>query len=219
MKATSKYISFVLLALFLLKDLVAAEFNKVGTTGFVFLQLPVTARFVGLGETGITLPDLHSEGIFVNPALLTMSDKKILANISYADWYVETSHQAVGITYNLGSFGTIGVHGIYFNFGDVHKTRNPFPTETGSYIDLGTYSASGISFGLSYARMLTDQFSLGVTMKYVREQIDSYSADNVIFDIGFLYFTGVHSLRVGAFLQNFGLDAKYVNKNSKCPSK
>jgi len=32
----------------------AQDFQKITTTGFVFLELPVTARSVALGETGIT---------------------------------------------------------------------------------------------------------------------------------------------------------------------
>jgi len=211
-----RYLIFILPCL-LFKTLFASEFSKVGTTGFVFLQIPVTARYAALGETGITLPDLQSEGIFVNPALIALTERKILVNLSYADWYVETSHQAIGISYNLGTLGTIGVNGLYFNFGDIQKTRNPFPTETGSYIDLGSYSAAGMAFGLSFARLLTDQFSLGTTVKYVREEIDQYHADNIIVDIGFLFYTGFQSLRVGAFLQNFGLDAKYVEQKFKMP--
>ena len=44
-----------------------------------------------------------------------------------------------------------------------------------------------------------------------------YSANNVIMDLGFLYMTGIHSLRIGAFLQNFGLDTKYIDQKFKMP--
>jgi hypothetical protein len=193
------------------------DFNKVGTTGYVFLQIPVSARYAALGETGITLPDVNSEGLFINPALIAAGDQKLSFNLSYSNWYVETSHQAAGLTYTFPSVGTVGLNVVNFDFGDIRRTRNPLPTETGSFVETGTYSAGAYALGLSFARMLTNQFSFGMTVKYVRESIDEYSSQNVISDIGFLYYTGFRSLRIGAFLQNFGLDAEYIDEKFKMP--
>lgn len=211
-----KRITLLSLLIFL-SALRAEDFNKVGTTGFVFLNIPVNARYAALGETGITLPDVNSEGIFMNPALIATGEQDLSFNLSHCNWYVETSHQAAGLTYRLPGFGTIGINVIHFDFGEIQKTRNPLPTEMGSYVDLGTYSAGAYALGFSYARMLTNQFSFGTTLKYVRESIDEYYAQNLISDIGFLYYTGFFSLRIGAFLQNFGLDATYIDEKFKMP--
>lgn len=213
----TKGIVLLLIAGSLVSVLTARDFNKVGTTGFVFLQIPVSARSAALGETGITLADVHSEGLFVNPALIALSDQRLSCNLAYSTWYVETSHQAAGVTYRLPLVGTIGLNMVYFDFGEIEKTRNPLPTETGSFVSLGTYNAGAYALGVSFARMLTNQFSFGMSLKYVRENIDEYYAQNVISDIGFLYHTGFHSLRVAAFLQNFGLDARYVDEKFKMP--
>ena len=138
-------------------------------------------------------------------------------NVSYADWYVETTHQALGFIYAVPQFGTIGFQAIYFDFGEMEKTVNPSRDQTGSYISLGTYSAGAYAIGISYARSLTDKFSFGSSLKYIRESIDVYHAENVVADIGFLYQTGFSSLRIGAFLQNFGLEAKYAEEKFKMP--
>jgi hypothetical protein len=66
--------------------------------------------------------------------------------------------------------------------------------------------------------MLTDKFSFGFTLKYVNEKIDIYSADNVVIDGGVLYYTGLGSLRIGATIQNFGTDTKFINDPFKMPS-
>jgi hypothetical protein len=195
----------------------AGDFSRVGTTGFVFLEIPVSARYAALGETGITLTDVYSEGLFINPALITLTDKSYAWNINYARWYVETNHQSAGVTAQIPAIGAVGVQIIYFDFGDIEKTRNPDPAEYGSYIDLGSYSANALALGLTFARNLTDQFAFGFTTKYVREAIDIYQADNIIWDLGFLYQTGFHTLRIGATLQNFGLDTKYVTDKFKMP--
>ncbi len=86
------------------------------------------------------------------------------------------------------------------------------------YDVLGNFSANAISLGLSYSRALTDKFSFGLTVKYVREGIDDYSANNILFDGGVLYYTGFKSLRLGASIQNFGVETKYINDPFKMPS-
>ena len=195
----------------------AQDFSKVGTVGFVFLEIPVSARYQALGETGISLIDMASEGIFVNPALTEYSDNPIALNATYARWYVETDHMAAALTYRWPGIGTIGLSVMHFNFGEVTKTRNPTIDDVGSYINLGTYTAGAYAAGLTYARRLTDQFSVGATFKYVREDIDIYSADNFVADIGFVYLMGFEDLRIGAFLQNFGLETVYANEKFRMP--
>lgn len=214
---TSKISLYLLIVLCFSTGANGQEFQKIGTTGFVFLEMPVLARSVGLGETGITLPDAEAAGLFLNPALIALSQNRAAMNITYADWYVETTHQAFGLIYKIPLFGAIGLQAIHFDFGEIDKTINPSASEIGSYIDLGTYSAGAYALGLSFGRSLTDKFSFGASLKYVCETIDVYHADNVVADLGFLYLTGFRSLRIGAFLQNFGLEAKYANEKFKMP--
>lgn len=209
--------SLLLLSSLLISGASAQEFQKIGTTGFVFLEIPVTARQAALGETGITLTNAATDGLYINPALTVFSASRFAATASYANWYVQTRHQALGLIYQIPLFGTIGFQAIYFDFGDIPQTRNPLPTEIGSYVDLGTFSAGALALGFSYARALTDKFAFGASLKLIRENIDSYTAQNVITDIGFLYQTGFNSLRIGAFLQNFGLESKYADEKFKMP--
>jgi hypothetical protein len=195
------------------------EFRKAGTAGFVFLEIPVSSRSQAMGETGITLSDMHSEGLYINPALIALSDNPFSVNVTYANWYVETDHMAAGITYRIPQIGTVGLSIVNFDFGTINKTRVILPDlgETGPYIDLGTYTAQAYAIGLTYARELTEKFTMGITAKYVRENIDVYYADNFVFDIGFIYLTGFHSLRIGASLQSFGLETAYANEKFRMP--
>mgnify|MGYP006300360453 CR=1 FL=1 len=218
MSNTLKKIYSLLAPLLFLSSLIRAQdFQKIGTTGYVFLELPVTARYVGMGETGISMPNASAEGLFWNPALIPLGGKKAGLAVSHADWYVETTLQAFGLIYDIPLFGTLGLQAVNFDFGEIQKTINPTASQTGSYIDLGTYTAGAYAIGLSYARSLTNKFSFGTTLKYVRETIDIYNSDNVIADIGFMYFTGFKSLRIAAFLQNFGLESKYETEKFKMP--
>ena len=195
------------------------EFSKVGTTGFVFLEIPVSARSVGLAETGIALVDAGVDGLFLNPALIAGQVLPVALGVTQSDWYVETTHQAIGLTVRAGALGVVGLQAINLDFGTIRKTRNPTWYEQGSYIDLGTYTAGAYALGLSFARTMTDRFSFGSTVKYVRETIDGYYADNTVVDIGFLYYTGFGNLRIATCLQNFGLETEYVSEKFKMPQR
>ncbi len=194
-----------------------AEFQKTGTTGFVFLEIPVTPRYTALGEVGITLPNAGSEGLFINPALIAGHSRRQDLLFTYSQWYVDISQQALAYTYHHPIMGTFGIQALYFDYGSMEKTVNPTANQTGSYISLGTFSANSMLVGLSFGRHLTDKFAFGSSIKYAREKIDHYDTDNFMVDIGFLYYTGFHSLRIGAFLQNFGLETKYAIEKFKMP--
>jgi len=210
--------SFILFLLFgWIAAALAQEFNKTGTSGFVFLEIPASARFAALGEAGITMPDAGAEGLHVNPALAALGGKRYALTVSHANWYVGSRHQAFAFTAQIPRAGTIGLRAVWFDFGSMEKTVNPTSSQAGSYISLGQYSAGAYALGLTFARQLTDRFAFGASLQYVREEIDQWHADNVVTDIGFIFLTGFKSLRIGTFLQSFGLEAKYAGEKFKMP--
>jgi hypothetical protein len=78
---------------------------------------------------------------------------------------------------------------------------------------LPKFSASDLAAGITYARNFTDKFSLGISMKYVREAIWEISSNGVGFDVGTLYYTGWKSVRLGMAMTNFGPDMKFGGRN------
>lgn len=203
------------------------DFNTTGTTGFVFLNLPVSARFASMGETGITLNSAGADGMFINPGLIIRTENNTSLTMTHGQWYGDTKHQSFGLVRKFGYFGALGLSINYFDFGEIAKTRAVFPHEINNlqegdnnlYYDLGTYSAGAFALGLSYSRFLTLNFSFGATAKYVRETIDEYDTDNVLLDLGFVYNTGIGSFRIGTFLKNFGLESEYVDEQFKMPQR
>ena len=80
---------------------------------------------------------------------------------------------------------------------EVRTTANP--EGTGEF-----FKVQDLALQLSFARALTDRFSIGSTIKYIREQIWHSSASATAFDIGVLFTTPYRHLRLGASLANFG---------------
>jgi hypothetical protein len=193
----------------------AQDFKKTATSGFVFLQIPVTARSASLGESSVALSDLGSSSVFTNPAGLGFNERDHSFSASYSPWIADIKHYAAA--YSIKSdLGVWAISALAVDYGTMKKTKKTAGQKV--YEVLGDFSANAIAIGLSYSRALTDKFSFGVSVKYVREGIDEYSASNVLFDGGILYYTGFKSLRIGASIQNFGVETKYINDPFKMPS-
>ena len=66
------------------------------------------------------------------------------------------------------------------------------------------YTVSDLAIGLSYARSLTDRFSVGVSAKYIQQIAYNESASTMAIDIGTTLRTGFHNLVIGMCVSNFG---------------
>lgn len=212
-----KFLIFFSLSILILSvnDTFAQKFRKTATAGFVFLELPVSARTTGLGEAGITLSDLNSDGVFVNPAICGFTNRTHNVSFFYSPYFAEIKQYATSYSFN-SNLGVFSVGALMFDYGTMPKTQKVAGQRV--YEIIGTFSSRSLAFLLSYSRMLTDKFSFGISLKYVNEKIDIYSADNVLLDGGVLYYTGLGSLRIGATIQNFGTDAKFINDPFKMPA-
>lgn len=193
----------------------AQDFKKTGTAGFTFLEIPVSARAAGLGESSIALPDLNSAAVFSNPGALGYTKKMHSLSIHYSPWFADIRNYATSYAYN-SDLGVIGIGAVVLDYGSMPRTVKLSGQRI--YEQIGTYNANAIALGLTYSKQLTDKFSFGVTAKYVNEKIDIYNASNVIMDGGVLYYTGLSSLRIGAAIQNFGTNAKFKNSSFKMPA-
>lgn len=204
--------SFLLLASSLAH---AQEFKKTATAGFIFLEVPATARLASLGEASLALSDENSGAVFNNPAALGFTGLKHSFSASYAPWFADIKNYSSSYAAATDA-GNIGVGLVLFDYGTIPRTVAGQNQQV--YDVVGTFNASSMALGLTYAKMLTDQFSFGTTVKYVQERIDIYKASNVVLDAGILYNTGLGSMRIAAAVQNFGVNAKFINDEFKMPA-
>lgn len=190
-------------------------FKKTATAGFTFLNVPATARTAALGEASISLTDLNSDAVFHNPGALGFSESTHFFAASYSPWFAEIKNYASSFLMKTRA-GVFGLGFIMMDYGDMPRTVISSGQKV--YDVIGTFNASSIALGVSYSKRLTDKFSFGVTVKYVNEKIDVYSANNFLFDGGVIYKTGFGSLRIAALIQNFGTNSKFINDNFKMPA-
>jgi len=214
MSVMKKIVLFILI-LCSAANITAQEFKKAGTAGFVFLGIPVHARTAALGEASITLQDLNSAAIFINPAVLDFGTDEHSVAVSYSPWIADIKHYSAAYSFST-EFGRFAIGANVLDYGTFQRTVKS--TGQRFFEIVGTYSANAVALYAGYAKRLTDKFSFGFNFKYVKESIDIYSASNVLFDGGMIYFTGFRNLRIAATVQNFGVDAKFINDSFRMPS-
>jgi len=172
--------------------------NRVGTTAAQFLKIGAGARPIGMGGAYSALAtDILA--IYWNPAGLAKVSGSGEAVFNHADWLAETDYDFAAFSVNLPTVGSFGFHIISFRTPESPVRTYDHPEGTGQ-----TWDANMIALGVTFARNLTDQFSIGVTGKFVQETIFNVSARGAAFDIGILYKTPIKNITLGAAIFNFG---------------
>jgi hypothetical protein len=126
----------------------------------------------------------------------------------HTNWIADTRVDFAGAVLPLGRWGTLGASVTSLSMDDMRVTTVEMPQGTGEF-----FSAGDFALGLSYGLALTDRFSVGFTGKYVYEHIWKESAWAIALDIGTLFVTDLHGLRIGAALTNFGTDMRMMGKD------
>jgi hypothetical protein len=193
---------FILISLLILTITSHAQNPNLGTSGAQFLQIPVDARSSGMGGAVVGLTN-DASSVFWNPAGLG-GVKSVMASFSYINWFDLFDLNAASVAYNTGEAGIFAASIIVFSTGKMEITTEQEPNGTGRFFD-----AEDISLALSYARFLTDKFSLGLSVKYISQRIWNEVADGIAFDIGTQYRLDFQNLTIAMSMTNFGGDMQY----------
>lgn len=188
----------------------AQSVSKTGTTAAAFLEIPVGANAIGMGGAYVSIAQ-GASSLFWNPAGIS-SNENYEATINHTNWIANTSFDFAGIIIPLGEFGNIGFSFTSLSMDDMKVRTVEMPEGTGEY-----FSAGDIAVGFSYARNLTDRFSIGFTGKYIQQKIWHMSAYAFAIDAGTKFKTdlfggmiiGVSIYNFGNSMQMSGRDARY----------
>lgn len=182
--------------------------TKSGTTAAQFLKIPVDARGSAMGGAAAGMSgDLGS--VFWNPAGLSNLTRMEISFVN-SNWLAETQLQHVGLGIPLQSYGVLGISVTQLTIPeDIVRTVNN-PEGTGEY-----WQASDLSVQLTYAKRLTDRFSIGGNLKFVQQKIWHSSATTFAGDLGVLFITPFNGIRIGASLSNYGGDMKLAGRDQK----
>ena len=171
--------------------------ERAGISALTFLKLQTDPRAEAMGGAQISLPgDGYSSQW--NPATMTELEYKTIA-ISDRVMPAGILNSYASLVLPLKNNAALGFSIIDLYSGEIEKTTVYQPQGTGVYV-----SSSNLAVGVSYAKVLSDFFSIGVGVKYIREQLAEFYANTLAVDLGFLYKTDFKDLRFAVMLSNFG---------------
>jgi len=196
MKKRSKILLFAAIWLVFASQFGMAQ-SKVGTSGAAFLGIDIGAQAVGMGGA---FGGVASDGAapLWNVGAMSRNERNT-AYFTYLDWFADIGIQYAAVIFQIPMIGALGAGITYVDYGQMEVTTIENPYGTGEF-----FTASDLSLGLSYARNLTDRFSIGATLKYISQSIYNENAAGFAFDIGTLYITRFHDMQLGISINNFG---------------
>lgn len=187
----------LIMILFLPSIILAGSFSKVGTAAAQFLKIGVGARSMGMGGSFTAVANDVS-AIYWNPAGIANLERTSIG-FTHSQWFADISHDFAGVIVPISTSDFLAVHATTLNTDEQEVTTVSNPDGAGIF-----YDVRDLAIGLSYARQLTDRFSVGLSGKYVMQTMYNVQASSFTLDIGSYLRTGFHNLIIGMAISNFG---------------
>jgi hypothetical protein len=185
---------------------VYAQNPNIGTSGAQFLKIPVGGRASAMGGAFVSNANDVSS-IFWNPAgIVSVKSSGLL--FAHSEWWATIQLNHAAFVQSLEGIGSFGVSVTVLSMDNMDVTTEDAPEGTGE-----TFDAGDLMIGLTYARKLTEDFSVGVTAKFVQERIWNETASGIAFDVGTQYRIGFRDLAIGMSMTNFGGDMTYNGRD------
>jgi hypothetical protein len=176
-----------------------SQITKTGTTSAKFLSIGIGPRANAMGGAFTSIVD-DASSLYWNPAgaaALNKNEAMFTHTNLFKDLDISLNYAAIVIP--TEDWGTFGVSVTTLDYGTMDVTTEYFPEGTGE-----KFSASSYAFGLSYARNITEDFTAGITIKYITELIFNSSANGFAFDVGTIFNTPFYGIKFSSIITNFG---------------
>jgi hypothetical protein len=225
-----------LLLFFLASDLVPAQQPgiilgsdttfRVITTALPFLLISPDARSAALGDVGAaTSADANSA--FWNPAKMVFIEDTYGGAISWTPWLGKIVND-MWISYLTGFYKFTREQAVvfsmkYFDLGDISFRGD-------GNQPLGDFNPREAAFDITYSRLLTESFSVGLTGRYMfsnltgslqtNNSVDARPINSVAVDLGVFYTKDLQSARnaklgLAAVITNIGPKVSYTDNANR----
>ena len=184
-----------------------AQNPNLGTSGAQFLKIPVGPRAAALGGAFTAFGD-DASALFWNPAGIA-GVKGSALSVSHEEWWAGSRLNHAAFAQSFGDAGTFGLSFTAMTMDKIAVTTEDDPEGKSGL----SFDAQDLMLGVSYARTLTEDFSVGITAKYVHERIWNETAAGLAVDIGTQYHIGFRDLRLGMSVTNFGGELTFEGRD------
>ena len=196
------------------------------TTGVPFLTIAPDSRAGAMGDAGVaTSPDINSQ--HWNPAKYAFAESEMGVALSYTPWLrnlVDDINLAYLVGYKkLDDRQTVSASLRYFTLGDIQ-----FMSEYGD--ELGQQNPNEFAIDMGYTRLLSDNFSGAVALRYIRYDLTggqmvngaaTHAGSAYAADVAFYYQNEmrinrkVSNISAGINISNIGSKISYTEGDTK----
>lgn len=197
------------------------------TTAVPFLLIAPDARAGAMGDVGVSTP-ADAASIHWNPAKYITAKPQMGLSVSYAPW-LRALVNDINLAYLSGYYkldkqSVISTSLRYFSLGSI-----TFTDENGE--SRGDYNPHEFAIDVSYARLLTNNFSMGITGRYIYSNLtlgqavagqESQPGQSVAADLSVFYHKDLEIKGVekstfgfGAIMSNMGAKISYTETTTR----
>ncbi len=181
-----------------------------GTMGYEYLSVPVSVHSAALGGMNATIAEDDISLVFENPALLSNVSNNTLG-LGFTTFVANTTKLSAAWAMAAGERATWSANVQYLSYGKMTETD-----DTGQ--EIGSLSASDVSIQGTFAYMLSDYISGGVTGKFMFSNYGSYNAFAMGVDLGLNYLNLDAGTSLSIVARNLGGQIKaFHEKRDKLP--
>ena len=182
--------------------------TKTGTTVAQFLKISIDSRGSAMGSAVVSQSG-NLSSVYWNPAGLAQHSG---AGVEFGshDWLATMKFQYAITGIELKGKGVLGLWIVNLSTPEDLVRTVAEPEGTGE-----KFTASDLSAAITYAKMLTDNFALGGSVKYIQMNIWHTTSRTVALDFGTLFTTPFKGIRLGASISNYGGKMKMSGRDQK----
>jgi len=196
------------------------------TTGVPFLTIAPDSRSGAMGDAGVAIsPDVNSQ--HWNPAKYAFAESEMGVALSYTPW-LRNLVQDINLAYLVGykrldEYQTLSASLRYFTLGDIQ-----FMDQYGG--GLGSQKPNEFAIDMAYTRLLSDNFSGSVALRYIRSDltggqmvndIATHAGTSYAADVAFYYQNQIRmnrknsTIAAGINISNIGSKISYTDGETK----
>lgn len=173
-----------------------------GRRNFEFLQIPGNARLAGVGRVNVSLHQSDPNVLWQNPALIDSSASRKFS-FNYIPYFADIKNTNLAYVHDVPKVGTFGAGLQYMSYGNFEQT-DPTGQVTGSF------RANDFAFNVGYSHRMK-HFRMGVNLKFVASQIETYNSTAIAADIGGAFIHPKYDWTIGLVFKNLGVVLSQYN--------
>ncbi len=198
----------ILIFSFIIFQTVCFAQQGAGNSGLSFLKIGVGAGESALAEA-VSANIISPFSIYYNPASMSFLNS---SNIGFMhnEWIQDVKSEFLLSNFELFEIPIFAIVNST-NISEIEIRTKPGEKE-------GSFNAHYLNLGLGTALKLKDNISVGLTLKYLYENIFDYEASGYALDFGLFYKDFYPSLNLGLALRNLGSMSKLNQERTKLPT-